>query len=165
MLPWNGPCANVFINGNDMVGAIKIVDSLTEPMIDSALGSYRLFTCRECWGGSRNSGRIPRNTITDRLLEMRLKQFRGIEQIKEEKTDEREEEATPDRNQKEPMAIAGPSKTAGEKRKEQDAKNTPAAKATKIIKGNTSRKELFKEGENKDNKTSKKLSEIDESME
>ena len=96
---------------------------------------------------------------------MRLKQFRGIEQIKEEKTDEREEEATPDRNQKEPMAIAGPSKTAGEKRKEQDAKNTPAAKVTKIIKGNTSRKELFKEGENKDNKTSKKLSEIDESME
>ena len=156
MLPWNAPCANVFISGYDMVGTIKIVDSLTEPMVDSALGNYRLFTCRECWGGSRNSGHIPRNTITDRLLEMRLKEFRGVKVSEEEEPDKIEEEATPDRNQKEPQAVAATNKIAGEKRKEQETKDTPGSKVTKIIKSNTSRKELFKENESKDNNTSKK---------
>ena len=156
LLSWNSPCPNTFISGEDMVGVIKIISSDREPMVDSALGNYRLFTCRDCWRGSRCAGTIPGNPITDSLYEMRMKQFRGIgkdsgEQDEEKQDGEKKDEATPHREQRELQPVAGPSKTQAEKRLEQESNVTPTTTSKKAKTSSKPRKELFKDEESADN--------------
>ena len=148
MLDWNAPCSNTFTTGKDMVGAIKLVDSVREPLVDSALGDYRLYACSDCWRGSRYHGYLPKSTIAERIYRLRMNKFRGIGDDIEEDNDDIKGEATPDKAQKDLQPVAGPSKTQAEKRKQMECKTTPAAKVSKEDYTNSmAKKELFKEGE------------------
>lgn len=51
------------------------MDALREPLIETALGNYRI-VCATCWRGSRNSGFIEETPQSKEVLRVRIRNFR-----------------------------------------------------------------------------------------
>ena len=69
-------------SADDLKGVVELLDALREPLVETALGNYRI-VCEDCWRGSRNNGFIEETPRSKEILRVRIKNFRPLEYVGE----------------------------------------------------------------------------------